>query len=48
MKFRDKNTGAVYAPSDAVAAMMAKNPNLEKVEEKPKTTRKAATKSTKE
>lgn len=48
MKFRDKNTGAIYAPSDAVAAMMAKNPNLEKVEEKPKTARKAAPKAAKE
>lgn len=37
MKFRDKMTGATYEPSDEVAALMADNPNLEKVEEeKPK------------
>lgn len=36
MKFRDKMTGAVYEPTETVAAMMAANPNLEKVEEKPK------------
>ena len=36
MKFRDKNTVAIYEPTDEVAAMMATNPNLEKVEEKPK------------
>lgn len=35
MKFIDKRTGATYEPSDEVAAMMADNPNLEKVEEKP-------------
>ena len=36
MKFRDKMTGAIYEPTDEVAALMADNPNLEKVEEKPK------------
>lgn len=36
MKFRDKNTGAVYEPTDEVAAMMAANPNLERVEDAPK------------
>ena len=36
MKFRDKMTDAVYEPTDAVAKMMAANPNLEKVEEEPK------------
>lgn len=36
MKFRDKMTGAIYEPNDEVAALMADNPNLEKVEEKPK------------
>jgi hypothetical protein len=49
MKFRDKRTGAILEPSDQVAAMMANDPNLEKVEEKPKaapkkTTRKRTTK----
>ena len=48
MKFRDKNTGAIYEPTEEVAAMMAANPNLEKVDEKPKTTRKAAAKADKE
>lgn len=36
MKFRDKRTGAVLEPSDAVAQMMLANPNLEKLEDKPK------------
>lgn len=46
MKFRDKRTGAVYEPTDAVAAMMAANPNLEKVGDKPeKPTRKRAAKA---
>lgn len=35
MKFIDKRTGATYEPTDEVAAMMAANPNLEKVEPKP-------------
>lgn len=35
MKFVDKRTGATYEPTEAVAAMMAANPNLEKVVEKP-------------
>jgi len=34
MKFRDKNTGAVYEPTAEVAAMMADNPNLEPIEDK--------------
>lgn len=42
MKFRDKRTGAILEPSEQVAAMMANDPNLEKVEEKPK----AATRKT--
>lgn len=41
MKFRDKMTGAIYEPTDEVAAMMADNPKLEKIEQKP--TPKAAT-----
>jgi hypothetical protein len=36
MKFKDKNTGAVLEPSDEVAKMMLANPNLEKLEDKPK------------
>jgi len=35
MKFRDKRTGTIYEPTEEVAPMMAANPNLEKVEEKP-------------
>ena len=45
MKFRDKRTGAIYEPSDAVAAMMQADPNLEKVGEKaeaPKSRKRAA------
>ena len=36
MKFKDKRTGAILEPSDAVAQMMLGDPNLEKVEDKPK------------
>lgn len=36
MKFRDIRTGAIYEPTDAVAAMMAQNPSLEEVKEEPK------------
>lgn len=36
MKFRDKRDGALLEPaSEKVAAMMAANPNLEAVDEKP-------------
>lgn len=35
MKFRDKRTGAILEPTDEVAAMMASNPNLETVDDKP-------------
>lgn len=43
MRFRDKSTGAVYEPTDEVAAMMANNPNLEKIgEKKEKPAKKAA------
>lgn len=49
MKFRDKRTGAIYEPTEQVAAMMATNPNLEKVEDKPKAApRKRAAAKTKE
>lgn len=41
MKFRDKRTGAIYEPSEAVAAMMANDPNLEPVEEQKKPRRAA-------
>lgn len=34
MKFRDKRDGSILEPTDKVAAMMAGNPNFEKVEEK--------------
>jgi hypothetical protein len=45
MKFRDKSTGAIYEPTAEVAAMMARNPNLEEVAEEPKTAKKAAKKA---
>jgi len=35
MRFIDKRTGATYEPTEEVAAMMAKNPNLERVEDRP-------------
>jgi len=43
MKFRDKRTGAILEPSEQVAAMMANDPNLEKVEDKPKAAPKKTT-----
>lgn len=53
MKFRDIRTGAILEPTDEVSAMMASNPNLEPVDEKPaqeekKTTTRKRTAKTKE
>lgn len=49
MKFRDKMTGAIYEPTNEVAAMMADNPNLEAVaEQKPRKATKQPTKTAKE
>lgn len=42
MKFRNRQTGAVYEPIPAVAAMMASDPNLEQVAERAAKPRQAA------
>lgn len=43
MKFRDIRTGAILEPTDEVAAMMASNPNLEPIDEKPTEEKKPTT-----